>query len=176
MVTDESNTYLGAWQVSWHEEKKRKKKCFQVHHFMKTGKTSSEAEADALLAAIEFRKGLERSGVVTVKAGSVDTPKSGVIGVKWNKRTNNWCAYIQVNGKEISGGSFKPKDTTPEEVERARLAAVVCRRKLEEKHFTIKESKVPDLDVVRPKSGVTGVSWAYFPAESRRKRTSKESH
>ena len=151
-------------------------KYFHVHHFMKTGKTSSEAEADALLAAIEFRKGLERSGVVTVKAGSVDTPKSGVKGVKWDKRTNNWYACIQVNRKEISGGSFKPKDTTPEEVERARLAAVVCRRKLEEKHFTIKEIKVPDLDVVRPKSGVTGVSWAYFPSESRRKRTSKESH
>ena len=87
-----------------------------------------------------------------------------------------WAVEIRVNGKRIKGGTFKPKDTTPEEVERARLAAVVCRRKLEEKHFTIKESKVPDLDVVRPKSGVTGVSWAYFPAESRRKRTSKESH
>ena len=39
----------------------------------------------------------------------------------------------------LNGGTFKPGDTTPEEVERARLAAVESRRKLEEKYFTIKQ-------------------------------------
>ena len=36
----------------------------------------------------------------------------------------------------------KPKDCTPEEVERARLAAVESRRKLEEKYFTMEKSPV----------------------------------
>ena len=58
-----------AWQVSWYEEKKRKKKYFHVHHFMKTSKAFCRAEADALRAAIEFRKGLERSGIAKAQRG-----------------------------------------------------------------------------------------------------------
>merc|ERR1712176_1339417 len=65
-----------------------------------------------------------------------------------------------MGGKKLHGSRFKPKDSTPEEVERARLAAVESRRKLEEKHFTIKQSKGPDLSCpVERKSGVTGVGW-----------------
>ena len=52
---------------------------------------------------------------------------------------------LEVNGKHLHGGKFKPKDSTPEEVERARLAAVESRRKLEEKYVTIKKSEGPDL-------------------------------
>ena len=37
----------GRWEVNWNEEKMRKHKYFTVHHFMNTGKTYSEAEADA---------------------------------------------------------------------------------------------------------------------------------
>ena len=51
--------------------------------------------------------------------------------------------YLNINGKQLSGGYFKPKDSTPEEVERARLAAVESRRKLEEKYFTIKQTWAP---------------------------------
>ena len=50
---------------------------------------------------------------------------------------------LQVNGKQLHGGTFKPKDSTPEEVERARLTAVESRRKLEHKYFTIKQSGAP---------------------------------
>ena len=67
---------LGAWQVSWYEEKKMKKKYFHVRHFMNTSNMFCEAEADALRAAIEFRKGLERSGIA--KAKRVENPQSGV--------------------------------------------------------------------------------------------------
>ena len=46
---------------------------------------------------------------------------------------------LEVNGKHLHGGTFKPKDSTPEEVERARLAALESCRKLEEKYFTMKQ-------------------------------------
>ena len=44
----------------------------------------------------------------------------------------SWEVKLNVNGKKLHGGYFMPKDSTPEEVERARLAAVESRRKLEE--------------------------------------------
>ena len=119
-----------------------KKKYFHVRHFMKTSKTFCEAEADALCAAIEFRKGLEnlleRSGVA--KAKRVEKPHSGVKGVLWCTRDKAWEVKSTINGKTLFVGAFKPKDFAPEEVERARLAAVESRRKLEEKYFTIKQS------------------------------------
>ena len=52
----------------------------------------------------------------------------------------SWTVRLKINGKQLCGGTLKPKDSTPEEVERARLAAVESRRKLEEKYFTIKRS------------------------------------
>ena len=130
---------LGAWQVSWYEEKKiRKTKYFHVRHFMKTSKVFCEAEADALRAAIEFRKGLESSGIA--KAKCVENPQSVVKGITWDIRQKAWKVRLKINGKQLHGGTSKPKDSTPEEVERARLAALESRRKLEEKYFAIKES------------------------------------
>ena len=117
------------WVVRWYEEKETKRKYFSVHHFMKTSKTFCEAEADAHRAAIEFRKGLERSGIV--KAKCVENPRSGVKGVLWHTRDKAWEVTVNINGKTLYGGKFKPKDSTPEEVERARLLAVESRCKLE---------------------------------------------
>ena len=108
---------------------------------MKTSKKFCEAEADALRAAIEFRKDLERRGIA--KAQHVENPQSGVKGINWNIQKKAWRVYLNINGKQLSGGYFKPKDSTPEEVERARLAAVESRRKLEEKYFTIKQTRAP---------------------------------
>ena len=130
-------TKLGSWQVFWFEEKKMMKKYFHVRHFMKTSKTLCEAEADALHAAIEFRKGLERSGFA--KAKRAENPQSGVKGITWHIQQKAWRVYLNINGKQLSGGYFKAKDSTPEEVERARLAAVESRRTMEEKYFTIKQ-------------------------------------
>ena len=70
----------------------------------------------------------------------MENPQSGVKGINWNTRQKAWKVCLKINGKPLSGGTFKPKDSTPEEVERARLAAVESRRKLEEKYFTIKQS------------------------------------
>ena len=139
---------LGAWQVSWYEEKKMKKEYFHVRHFMKASKTFCEAEAEALRAAIEFRKGLERSGIV--KAKRVENPHSGVKGVFWHILDKAWEVKMRINGQTLYGGKFTPKDSTPEEVERARLLAVESRRKLQEKYFTIKQIAGPDLSVQHP--------------------------
>ena len=109
---------------------------------MKTSKTFCEAEADALRAAIEFRTGLERSGIVRAKR--VEKPHSGVKGVLWYTRDKAWEVKLNVNGKKLHGGYFMPKDSTPEEVARARLAAVESRRKLEEKYFIVKQIKGSD--------------------------------
>ena len=50
---------------------------------------------------------------------------------------------MHINGQWLYGGTFTPKDSTPEEVECARLAAAEKRRKLEQKFFTIKQSEDP---------------------------------
>ena len=78
------------------------------------------------------------SGIVKVKR--VENPHSGVPGVRWHTRFKAWEVTMNIDGQTRFGGKFKPKDSTPEEVERARLAAVESRRKLEEKYFTIKQS------------------------------------
>ena len=52
---------------------------------------------------------------------------------------------MKINGKTLHGGTFKPKDSTPEEVERARLAAVESRRKLEEK--SLAHALVEEMDI-----------------------------
>ena len=95
-----------------------------------------QAEADALRAAIEFRKGLERSGTVRVAAAR----RSGVKGVFWHSNQSYWQVRLIVKGRRIHGGNFKAEDSTPEEVERARLLAVESHRKLKEMHFAIQQS------------------------------------
>ena len=67
-----------------------------------------------------------------------------VKGVLWHTRYKAWEVKRNMNGQTLYGGRFKPlADSTPEEVECARLAAVESRRKLEQKYFTIKQSEAP---------------------------------
>ena len=61
-----------------------------------------------------------------------------------------------MNGKKLHGGYFMPKDSTLEEVERARLLAVDSRRKLEfrDKNIITREgSKYPVLGVEKTREG-----------------------
>jgi len=55
---------------------------------------------------------------------------SGVVGVSWDKYTGQWHVAVRVKGKQTHK-RFRPKDRTPEEVERARLAAVECQQQLQ---------------------------------------------
>ena len=82
---------------------------------------------------MKFHKGLESSGIA--KAKRVENAQSGAKGIHWDIRQKAWIVRLKVKGKRLSGGCFKPKDSTPELVERARLAAVESRRKLLEKYF-----------------------------------------
>ena len=74
-----------------------------------------------------------------------ETPQSGVKGINWHTSKKTCRVRLNINGKELCGGRFKPKDSTPEEIERARLTAVESRRKLEEKYFIIKQIEGSDL-------------------------------
>ena len=134
---------VGAWRVSWCEEKQEKARLFYVRQFMSTGKTYHTAKADALRAATALRRRLlEESGIA--KAEREETLQSGVKGVLWNMRAKYGQVQLVLNGKKRYGGTFKPKDSTLEEVERARLAAVESRRKLEEEFYTVEQSEDPD--------------------------------
>ena len=74
-----------------------------------------------------------------------EMPQSGVRGICSHPQEKSWQVELTINGKRFFGGTFKPKDSTPEEVERARSAAVESRRKLEEKYFIIKQIEGSDL-------------------------------
>ena len=74
-----------------------------------------------------------------------EMPQSGVKGICSHPQEKSWQVELTINGKNFFGGTFKPKDSTPEEVESARLAAVESRRKLEEKYFIIKQIEGSDL-------------------------------
>mmetsp|Transcript_61576 Transcript_61576/g.190750 ORF Transcript_61576/g.190750 Transcript_61576/m.190750 type:complete len:124 (+) Transcript_61576:3-374(+) len=58
---------------------------------------------------------------------------------------------------------FRPRDNTPEEVERARLAAVERRRELEAEHREVVVRNDEHLDGMEKKdSGVRGIWWNKF--------------
>ena len=61
--------------------------------------------------------------------------------VFWNTRDKAWEVKMNFHGKTLYGGYLKPKDSTPEAVECARLAAAEKRRELEQKHY--QESEAP---------------------------------
>ena len=89
-----ANLVLGKFPGTTRRQGRRN--IFYVHHFMKTNKMFCEAEADALRAAIEFRKGPERSGIVKAKRG--ENPHSGVTGVLWHTRNKAWEVTMNSNG------------------------------------------------------------------------------
>ena len=66
-----------------------------------------------------------------MKAKRVENPYSGVPGVRWHTRYKAWEVTMNTNGQRRFGGKFRPKYSTPEEIERARLLAVESGRKLE---------------------------------------------
>eukprot|EP00418_Pyrodinium_bahamense_P043434 CAMPEP_0179203772 /NCGR_PEP_ID=MMETSP0796-20121207/101578_1 /TAXON_ID=73915 /ORGANISM="Pyrodinium bahamense, Strain pbaha01" /LENGTH=331 /DNA_ID=CAMNT_0020908645 /DNA_START=17 /DNA_END=1013 /DNA_ORIENTATION=+ len=125
----------------------------QVHA---AGKTPAEADADALRNAIAFRTELVQQGKIQASHGRLRGKfvrkvkgnemrqrggngaglgeamerDSGVAGVTWLRPRCVWHAAITINGKQIHR-DFRPEDSTPEAIERARVAAVECRWALE---------------------------------------------
>mmetsp|Transcript_12674 Transcript_12674/g.40537 ORF Transcript_12674/g.40537 Transcript_12674/m.40537 type:complete len:467 (+) Transcript_12674:195-1595(+) len=146
---------MNSWRVRWTEAGKAKVKEHFVHRYMKCGsKSYGEADAEALRDAIAFREDLVRKGVLKATKGKA--------GVSWTRASRSWRVELAVGGgKKVQGGSFRPKDDTPEEVERARLAALECRRNLMLKlGIQIEEREVVNPDKIpRQTSNVRGVTW-----------------
>eukprot|EP00418_Pyrodinium_bahamense_P006989 CAMPEP_0179024358 /NCGR_PEP_ID=MMETSP0796-20121207/7412_1 /TAXON_ID=73915 /ORGANISM="Pyrodinium bahamense, Strain pbaha01" /LENGTH=342 /DNA_ID=CAMNT_0020720313 /DNA_START=17 /DNA_END=1045 /DNA_ORIENTATION=+ len=150
------NTKQSSWTVAWGPRGARKGKSFAVCRYMRPGKTPAEADADALRNAIAFRTELVQQGKIQASHGRLRGKfvrkvkgnemrqrggngaglgeamerDSGVAGVTWLRPRCVWHAAITINGKQIHR-DFRPEDSTPEAIERARVAAVECRWALE---------------------------------------------
>jgi len=148
------------WRVQWLESRAQKHRKFMVHGYMERGnKSYEEADAEALRDAIAFREELARKGVV--QAGRAPCTKA-MHGVRWVQGTRAWRVRIRdAAGHTWHGGYFRPEDDTPEEMERARLAALECRHNLMLKlGIQIEEREVVNPDKIpRQTSNVRGVTW-----------------
>ena len=73
-----------------------------------------------------------------MESSSIVERKSGVAGVGWKKYAGYWEVRLEMTiaKKKVCyyGGTFKPRDNTPEETECARLAAVEKMKQLERQH------------------------------------------
>jgi len=145
------------WVTRWRENNVNKLRTFPVHRYMTPGKTHEEAEAEALCAAVAFREELVRQGKIKVTKAC---HQSNIRGVSWVTKNKAWKVEIRAKGKKFYGGSFHPKDDTPEALEQARLAAIESRRRLELEHFQVNLHQAPDPgQIVDRDSGVRGVYW-----------------
>ena len=111
---------------------------------MQPGMTPEEADRRALAAASALRAAKVASGKARVK--KTCEHQGGIRGVYWapgrKGGKGTWRVAINVQGKEIYGRCFHPKDDSPEEVENARLAAVGERGRLEFEHYNLQVGTV----------------------------------
>jgi len=118
----------------------KKHKLFLVHRYMLPGKSMEEADAEALRDAVAFREGLVDQGKIKGNSQQRNIG-SGVTGVTWHRyghwRSGHWRVQIRICDKNLER-SFRPKDSTPEEIEVARLAAVAFREDLEHELATFR--------------------------------------
>ena len=131
-----------SWNVTWRccepdgATRQPSVKRFPAATFQRPRQDPEAANAAALQAAVALRKDLEESG--RAKRLKVPERQSGVRGVTWLPKKRKWLARLQVvfNGKKYDvqfapAASFRPRDNTPEEMERTRLLAVAHVQKLE---------------------------------------------
>jgi len=132
-----------AWRVSWIQGGQHKRRyLFARRHAEQHQGSYEEDDAEALRDAVAFREGLARRGVIN--------RHSGKTGVVWDSRQKRWNVQMVVSGKWKWGGGFRTKDDTPEEIERARLAAMEWRLKLEAEHG---KAVVPETAAPHQESG-----------------------
>jgi len=142
-ITEKKEATGGVKGVLWSREKK----CWVVTirqtiqgklthvkwvRFRPKDDTPTEIEKARLLAVAKRQKWEKKYYVMSVRAPEGPPPverQSGVPGVTWRKKEGTWyVAAYAGNGRVYRG--FTPKDDSPEEVERSRLAAVHCLRTL----------------------------------------------
>ena len=69
---------------------------------------------------------------------------SGVKGVNWARTQLQWCAYLNVNRKRISK-YVRPKDLSPTEIEKARIAAIALRKEIKNKDVSFQSWNSPSM-------------------------------
>jgi len=139
---------MNSWRVAWKQDGHHKSRYFLVHRHAEEHRGSyEEADAAALRDAVAFREGLERQGVI--KPARAER-QSGQQGVHWHRTRGLWTVRMLVRGKTKTCCAFRPKDDTPEEIERARLAAMEWRLKLEAEHG---KAVVPETAAPHQESG-----------------------
>jgi len=62
-------------------------------------------------------------------------PSSGADGVLWHNGLEGWEVKIEIGGRQMLGGYFKPKGTSEEAVHAALEEAIQCRKALERQHY-----------------------------------------
>lgn len=73
--------------------------------------------------------------------GTVAKYDSKCRGVSWEEGQKRWHVSLEKNGKQYSK-NFRPKDSTDEAREKARLEAIQYRAELEKKHFLFKKTTI----------------------------------
>jgi len=145
-----------AWRVSWIQGGQHKRRyLFARRHAEQHQGSYEEDDAEALRDAVAFREGLARRWVIN--------RQSCKQGVSWDSRRKRWKVCMVVSGKWIWDCGFRAKDDTPEEIERARLAAVERRREMEAEHLEVVTRRdAQPWSVETKESGVAGVTWRRF--------------
>ncbi|CAK0855209.1 unnamed protein product [Prorocentrum cordatum] len=117
---------------------------------------SPEEVEQARLAAVEALRRLEEED------RALAPRQSGVKYIHWVSKKQTWCVrYLMKNGPDKGTRkqpTFRPKDGSPEEVERARLAAVQALRGLQEGDRALAPTS-SGLHKAERQSGVQHIDW-----------------
>lgn len=127
-----------AWVAKWHEGKKHVQKYFKIASYHKDGRNRPQAEAKALKEAIKYRQKKVNNGECKVinQHGRRACRVSGVRGVTWHSVQKCWTVRTVVRGR-THRRRVKPTDDSEDSIERARLIAIMARKKCEKKLFNI---------------------------------------
>eukprot|EP00927_Polykrikos_kofoidii_P024242 TRINITY_DN22086_c0_g1_i1.p1 TRINITY_DN22086_c0_g1~~TRINITY_DN22086_c0_g1_i1.p1 ORF type:complete len:518 (-),score=89.50 TRINITY_DN22086_c0_g1_i1:105-1592(-) len=130
----------GTWEVSVMKGGKRVWRLFSVAHFRGPRCSTEEAVAKACKAAISYRRRILVDEEASMKSlnEAANGCLSGVRGVAWIAKPGAWRAYIQAGGLKRYSPFVKPKDDSPEELERARVIAVNHRLEFERKFSKVR--------------------------------------
>eukprot|EP00445_Apocalathium_hangoei_P008193 CAMPEP_0203854876 /NCGR_PEP_ID=MMETSP0359-20131031/9330_1 /ASSEMBLY_ACC=CAM_ASM_000338 /TAXON_ID=268821 /ORGANISM="Scrippsiella Hangoei, Strain SHTV-5" /LENGTH=501 /DNA_ID=CAMNT_0050771383 /DNA_START=100 /DNA_END=1605 /DNA_ORIENTATION=- len=160
----------GAWKLRYKSNQVATKsgkvqQRFPAKRYMTDGQSYEEAVEAALQAAIARRQELVEEGVLEDKGEPKKEAiyQSGVTGVGWNSKTRCWEVVLKVNAKKHYK-TFKPKDQTPAEIERARLLAEAARRDLEHEAWpdgtVVVKTRARTLEeLVKIQTKDTGIYW-----------------
>lgn len=127
-----------AWVAKWHEGNKNVHKYFKIRDYHTQGRGWPQAEAKALKEAIKYRQSKVNTGACKVinQHGRRACRVSGVRGVTWHSVQKAWNVRTVVRG-HTHYRRIKPTDDSEDSIERARLIAIMARKRFEKKLFNI---------------------------------------